>query len=179
MIIETEIVEQLRRRHLRSHHRPVPSGINRRMESWPSTPINRRLNQQYRRNRDLQRGRRLCLLSGSGNGHLNGRYAAHCRPAAFGPCMDGSPLARAYLSFCRCWLVRPCIGPVGAAFHVPLAIMPFARLRSRSKARTRSAWPKWVFLIRRYSTGFVHQLLSALSAPTRSCSAFSLSMVPS
>ena len=40
MIVQTEIAEQLRRRHLRSHHRPVPSGINRPMESWPSTPIN-------------------------------------------------------------------------------------------------------------------------------------------
>ena len=53
-------------------------------------------------------------------------------------------------SFCICWLVRPCIRPVGAAFHVPLAIMPFARLRSRSFPRTRSARPQWVFLIRRF-----------------------------
>ena len=64
--------------------------------------------------------------------------------------VDGSPLARVYLSICSCWLVRPCIRPVGAAFHAPLAIMPFARLRSRSKARTRSARPNWVLLIRRY-----------------------------
>src|SRR5688500_17389574 len=49
-----------------------------------------------------------------------------------GPCMDGSPFARGSLSACSCWLVRPCIRPVDAACHVPLAIMPFARLRSRS-----------------------------------------------
>ena len=53
------------------------------------------------------------------------------------PCMDGSPLARVDLSPCSCWLVRPCIRPVGAALHTPLAIMPFARPRSRSEARTR------------------------------------------
>jgi len=28
------------------------------------------------RNRDLQNGRQQCLLSGSGNSHLNGRYEA-------------------------------------------------------------------------------------------------------
>jgi len=59
-------------------------------------------------------------------------------------------VGKGFLSICSRWLVRPCIRPVGAAFHAPLAIMPFARLRSRSGARTRSARPQWVFLIRRY-----------------------------
>lgn len=40
MIIETEIVEQLRRCHLQSHHRPIPSGINRWMESRHRQSIN-------------------------------------------------------------------------------------------------------------------------------------------
>lgn len=35
--------------------------------------------------------------------------------------------AMAFCMDCLCWLVRPCIRPVGAAFHVPLAIMPFAQ----------------------------------------------------
>ena len=74
------------------------------------------------------------------------REAGSCNYA----CVDGSPLARGSLSVCSCWLVRPCIRPVGAACHMPLAIMPFARLRSRSTARTRSARPQWVFLIRRF-----------------------------
>lgn len=59
-------------------------------------------------------------------------------------------VGKGFVSFCSCWLVRPCIRPVGAAFHVPLAITPFARFRSRSKARTYSARPQWVFLIRRF-----------------------------
>ena len=75
--------------------------------------------------------------------------AHRCR-TAMGPCMDGSPLARGNLSVRSCWLVRPCIRPVDAAFHAPRAIMPFARLRSRSKARIRDARPQWVFLIRRF-----------------------------
>ena len=33
-------------------------------------------------------------------------------------------------------LVRPCVRPVMRPFRVPLAIMPFARLGSRSIART-------------------------------------------
>lgn len=41
-------------------------------------------------------------------------------------------VGKGFFERCRCWLVRPCIRPVGAAYHVPLAIMPFARLRSRS-----------------------------------------------
>ena len=48
------------------------------------------------------------------------------------------------------WLVRSCVRPVMRPFHMPLAIMPFARLRSRSKARTRSASAWWVFLSRRF-----------------------------
>src|SRR5262245_33002090 len=83
-----------------------------------------------------------------------------------GPCMDGSPLARGSLSVCSCWLVRPCIRPIGAAFHMPLAIMPFARLRSRSKARTRSARPQWVLLIRRYQPALC--INSCLPFPTSS-----------
>lgn len=59
-------------------------------------------------------------------------------------------VGKGFLSICICWLVRPCIRPIGAAFHMPLAIMPFARIRSRSLARTRSARPQWVLLLRRY-----------------------------
>jgi hypothetical protein len=72
------------------------------------------------------------------------------RRPAFGPCVDGSPLARGFLSLAVRWLVRPCVRPMMRPCHAPLAIMPFARLRSRSLARTRGARPKWVFLIRRY-----------------------------
>jgi hypothetical protein len=68
----------------------------------------------------------------------------------FGAVYGRLSVGKGFVSFCSCWLVRPCIRPVGAAFHVPLAIMPFARFRSRSKARTYSARPQWVFLIRRY-----------------------------
>jgi hypothetical protein len=60
-------------------------------------------------------------------------------------------------------LVRPCIRPTGAAFHMPLAIMPFARLRSpivnsHSKCTAPVGSPDPAV-----STGFMHQLLSALS----------------
>jgi hypothetical protein len=49
MVIEAEIVKQLRRRRLYSHHHPAPSQINTRMESRQPPPINGGLNQQYRR----------------------------------------------------------------------------------------------------------------------------------
>jgi hypothetical protein len=51
-------------------------------------------------------------------------------------------------------------------YHVPLAIMPFARFRSRSEARTRSARPHWVFLIRRYQPALC--ISSCLPFPTSS-----------
>ena len=47
-------------------------------------------------------------------------------------------------------------------YHMPLAIMPFARPGSRSKARTQSAQRKMGFPGPAVSTGFVHSLLSAL-----------------
>jgi hypothetical protein len=47
MVIEPEIVKQLRRRRLYPHHRSAPPQSNTRMESRRPTPINRRLNQQY------------------------------------------------------------------------------------------------------------------------------------
>jgi hypothetical protein len=46
--------------------------------------------------------------------------------------------------------------------HAPRAMMPFARIRSRPKARTRSASAKMGFPDPAVSTGLVHQLLSAL-----------------
>jgi hypothetical protein len=46
--------------------------------------------------------------------------------------------------------------------QVPLAMMPFARIRSRPKARTRGAPAKVGSPDPAVSTGFVHQLLSAL-----------------
>jgi hypothetical protein len=49
VVVEAEIVEQLRRRRLHPHHRPAPPQINTRMESRQPMPINGRLNQQYRR----------------------------------------------------------------------------------------------------------------------------------
>src|SRR5689334_3102185 len=49
-----------------------------------------------------------------------------------------------------------------AALHAPPAMMPFARIRSRPKARTRSASAKMGFPDPAVSTGLVHQLLSAL-----------------
>jgi len=45
----------------------------------------------------------------------------------------------------------------------PLAVMPFARFGSLSLARTRGAWGDMGFPDPAVSTGFVHQLLSALS----------------
>jgi hypothetical protein len=47
-------------------------------------------------------------------------------------------------------------------FHAPLAIMPFARLRSQSVPLTRSAGLIVGFPEPAVSTGFVHSLLSAL-----------------
>jgi hypothetical protein len=47
VVIEAEIVKQLRRRRLHPHHRPAPPQSNTRMESRRLTPINGRLNQQY------------------------------------------------------------------------------------------------------------------------------------
>jgi hypothetical protein len=49
VVIEAEIVKQLRRRRLRPHHRSAPPQSNTRRESRRPIPINRRLNQQYRR----------------------------------------------------------------------------------------------------------------------------------
>ena len=50
-------------------------------EQWPVLAQSRQFalvasNVAYWRNHDLQNGRQQCLLSGSGNSHLNGRYAA-------------------------------------------------------------------------------------------------------
>jgi hypothetical protein len=47
-------------------------------------------------------------------------------------------------------------------WYAPLAMMPFARIRSRPKARTRGAPAKVGSPDPAVSTGFVHQLLSAL-----------------
>src|SRR6516162_3871986 len=55
---------------------------------------------------------------------------------------------------CPAFVMRP--------FHAPLAIMPFARLRSQSVPRTRSAGLIVGFPEPAVSTGFVHSLLSAL-----------------
>ena len=60
------------------------------------------------------------------------------------------------------WSVRSCVLPVMRPFHAPLAIMPFARLRSQSIPRTRSARPTVSFPEPAVSTGIVHSLLSAL-----------------
>jgi hypothetical protein len=58
--------------------------------------------------------------------------------------------------------VRPCVRPVVRLSHAPLAMMPFARIRSRPKARTRSASARLGFPVPAVLTGFVHQLLFAL-----------------
>ena len=63
-----------------------------------------------------------CLLSGSKREGLNGRLGRKA---------DGSPLASGVLSFAVRWLVRPCVRPLMRPSHAPLAIMPFARVRSR------------------------------------------------
>jgi hypothetical protein len=76
--------------------------------------------------------------------------------------------------FCSRWLVRPCIRPVGAAFHAPLAIMPFAQFRSRSKGRTRGARPQWVFPDPAVSVGFC--ISSCPPFPTSSAIAHLLSI---
>ena len=61
-----------------------------------------------------------------------------------------------------CWLVQPCVRPVMRPCHAPLAMMPFARIGSRPIGRTRGAPAKMGFPDPAVSTGFVHQLLSAL-----------------
>src|SRR3954447_15134657 len=78
------------------------------------------------------------------------------------PCVDGSPLARVFGNAAVRWLVRPCVRPSLRLSHAPLAMMPFARIRSRPKARTRGAPAKVGSPDPAGSTGFVHQLLSAL-----------------
>ncbi len=59
-------------------------------------------------------------------------------------------------------------------FHVPLAITPFARFRSRSKARTYSARPQWVFLIRRFQLA----LCISSCAPLSNSSAIACPVYP-
>src|SRR3546814_2894464 len=59
---------------------------------------------------------------------------------------------------CSSDLVRPLM----RLSHAPLAMMPFARIGSRPLARTRGAPAKMGFPDPAVSTGFVHQLLSAL-----------------
>jgi hypothetical protein len=54
VVIEAEIVKQLRPRRLHPHHRPAPPQINTKMESRQPTPINGRLNQQYPPEADSQ-----------------------------------------------------------------------------------------------------------------------------
>jgi len=54
--------------------------------------------------RDAHRGRETELYTQSGPG------ASHA--VGFGPCVDGSLLASAFLSFRVCWLVRPCVRPL-------------------------------------------------------------------
>ena len=61
-----------------------------------------------------------------------------------------------------CRSVRPCVRPSMRLSHVPLAMMAFARNGSRPKVRTRGAPAKEAFPVPAVSTGFVHQLPSAL-----------------
>ena len=91
------------------------------------------------------------------------RKAANRRDADHGPCMDGSPLARVYLSIlqllvgaamyptCRCGLSY-------AAGHnaIRAAQVPIESSHSKCTAQLGSPDPA-------VSTGFVHQLLFALS----------------
>ena len=85
------------------------------------------------------------------------------REGSPGSCVDGPPLARTFLKLRhiagRCGHVS---GLFMRPYHVPLAIMLFARLRSQSIPRTRSARPTVGFPEPAVSTGFVHSLLFAL-----------------
>ena len=106
--------------------------------------------------------------------HLGKRYCAcgaapslqHCPReqvlSSNWPCVDGPPLASGFWNDAVCWLVQPCVRPVMRPCHAPLAMMPFARIGSRPIARTRGAPAKKGFPDPAVSTGFVHQLLSAL-----------------
>jgi len=71
-----------------------------------------------------------CPLSGGRRAHLNGRHAALCWRATLAPCMDGSPLARVFLSVWQMLVGAASIRPSGAAFHAPstlsIAVLPLA-----------------------------------------------------
>jgi hypothetical protein len=62
VVIEAKIVEQLRWHRLHPHHRSAPPQNNTRMESRRPRPINRRLNQQYRRFLDVPRQRPFLIM---------------------------------------------------------------------------------------------------------------------
>lgn len=70
-------------------------------------------------------------------------------PVLADACVDGSPLARVILD-CAGWWWRPCVRPYLRGVAWPLALMPFARFRSLSIARTRSAGVGRVLLLRRF-----------------------------
>lgn len=71
-------------------------------------------------------------------------------------------VGKRFLDDAVCWLVQPCVRPVMRPCHAPLAMMPFARIGSRPISRTRGAPAKMGSPDPAVSTGFVHQLLSAL-----------------
>jgi hypothetical protein len=89
------------------------------------------------------------------------KYILHF--ARKGSCVDGPPLARTFLKLRyiagRCGHVS---GLFMRPYHVPLAIMLFARLRLQSIPRTRNARPTVGFPEPAVSTGFVHSLPFAL-----------------
>ena len=79
----------------------------------------------------------------------------------FGPCVDGSWLARVFFTS-QAWSVRPCVRPVIAA-HGPLAIMPSADQVPVKSAHSTMHWPRWVVPI----AGSTGSALRAVRPPNR------------
>ncbi len=74
----------------------------------------------------------------------------------FAPCVDGSPLARAFLMFC------PSVGAAMCAACLcgtdkPLAIMPSAKTGPGQKHALEALWRKWVFPFSASTDGALHR----------------------
>jgi hypothetical protein len=90
--------------------------------------------------REPQDGVRLSLNVGTGVAfHFIGDIVSTADDVCFTPCVDGSLLARDFVTLMQCGRVLPCVRPVDAA---RMAAGPNAirGIGSQSKARARGTW---------------------------------------
>jgi hypothetical protein len=74
----------------------------------------------------------------------------------FAPCVDGSPLARAFLMFCSSVGAAMCSACL-CGTQRPLAIMPSAKMGPDQKHALEAPWRKWVFPFSVSTDGALHR----------------------